>query len=114
MPPLPASGIDDDHPFKHKESNAAINGIVANKKVALSAIASVKNGMKTVVKTSISTKSNDSYVHVVAARRCGECEADYDVVVECGGSSQPSRKYCIACGAPCARRSRLTGFRKMI
>jgi hypothetical protein len=43
------------------------------------------------------TPDHTTYVHVVAARRCCECDADYDVVVECGGgSSQPSRKYCLA------------------
>ena len=42
------------------------------------------------------TPDHTSYVHVVAARRCCECEADYDVVVECGGSDQPNRKYCLA------------------
>ena len=42
------------------------------------------------------TPDHATYVHVVAARRCGECEADYDVVVECGGSDQAGRKYCLA------------------
>ena len=41
------------------------------------------------------TPDHKTYVHVVAARRCDDCEADYDVVVE-GGGTQPSHKYCLS------------------